>query len=285
MESNTAQILYLFTQKGECATIPVQQLPQINEVGEGIAFSDLSPLSGQEFIAAGLCLPSISSGYIFMVTAREQVKRVRMEDVPGVSSKPFTMMKIDDGDTLIAAFLTDGQQQMMLTTAQGQTIRFSEEEVRPMGLPAGGVRGVKLQNDDDRVVSAMLADDSQYVWTITDDGVAKISSCEEYPSQGRAGQGVITMRLPGGSKEVAAATIGKQDDNVIVMTSKGKPLYMRIGRAPQVPRGRKGGDIIISLKEDERVMSVVSYQAKLSSIENGTYAASEIVEESAELED
>ena len=270
MESNTAQILYLFTAKGECATIPVQQLPQIKEVGEGIAFSDLTPLTADDIITAGLCMPSMETGYIFMATAQAQVKRIRMEDMPGVSSKPFTVMNIDENDRLIAAFVTDNTQQIMLTTARGQAIRFSEDDVRPMGLPAGGVRGVKLQDDDDCVVGVVLPDDSQYIWTITDDGVAKISPCEEYPSQGRAGQGVITMRLPGGSKVVAAATIGRQDDNIIVMTSKGKPLYMRVGRAPQVPRGRKGGDIIISLRENEEVVGVVTYQPKILPIANGT---------------
>ena len=267
MHANTAQVLYLFTQRGECATIPVQQLPQINEVGEGIAFSGLSGLSADEFIAAGLCIPNMNDGYIFMATAKDQVKRIKLEDLPGVTTKPFTVMKVDDNDLLIAAFVTDGTQEVMLTTARGQTIRFVEEDVRPMGLPAGGVRGIKLKGDDDGIVGVTMADDTQYMWTITDDGIAKISPCSEYPTQGRAGQGVISMRLPADSKYVAAATIGRQDDNIIVMTSKGKPLYMRVGRAPQIPRGRKGGDIVISLREDEFVTGVVLYQPKLEPIE------------------
>jgi DNA gyrase subunit A len=267
MQSNTAQILYLFTQQGECATIPVQQLPQIKEVGEGTAFSDLTPLPANSFIAAGVCMPGSGSGYLFLATANEQVKRIKIEDLPGVSSKTFTVMNIDAGDKLIAALVTDGQQEIMMTTAQGQCIRFGEDEVRPMGLPAGGVRGIKLQEENDRVVGVNLADDTQYMWTITDDGVAKISPCSEYPSQGRAGQGVITMRLPNGSKGIAAAAIGRQDDNIVVITSKGKPLYMRVGRAPQVPRGRKGGDIIVSLGDDEAVTGVVVYQPKLQPIE------------------
>ncbi|MDQ7027624.1 MAG: DNA gyrase subunit A [Anaerolineae bacterium] len=266
LQSNTAQILYLFTQNGECATIPVQQLPQINEVGEGTSFSSLTPLASSDIIAAGICMPSMNQGYLLLATAKDQIKRIRLEDLPGVSSKPFTIMKIDDGDKLIAAFVTDGKQQVMLTTARGQCIRFDEDDVRPMGLPAGGVRGIKRKSDDDSVVGVTLADDSQYLWSITNDGIAKISSCDEYPTQGRAGQGVITMRLPSGSKEVAAVAIGRQDDTIIVMTSKGKPLYMRVGRAPLVPRGRKGGDIVITLHDDEFVTGVVVYQPKLEAI-------------------
>ncbi|MEO1291180.1 MAG: DNA gyrase subunit A, partial [Chloroflexota bacterium] len=220
MDSNTAQVVYLFTAKGNCATIPVQQLPQINEVGEGTSVSDLSSFDGSEEIISGICLPNIDTGYIFFATANDQVKRIRMEDLPGMSSQTFSVMNVDDDDRMIVALVTDGEQDVMLSTRNGQTIRFSEDDVRPMGLNAGGVRGIKLK-DDDKVVSVLLADDTQYIFSITDDGVAKISACEEYPTQGRAGQGVINMRLPKSSNYVAATAIGRQDDNIIVMSSKG----------------------------------------------------------------
>jgi DNA gyrase subunit A len=261
MASNTAQVLYLFTSSGESASIPVQQLPQINEVGEGTHFKDLIPLPETAEIVAGLCLPSMDFGYIFFTTAKEQVKRIRMEDLPGVSTKSFIVMNIEEGDRLIAAFVTSGSDQVMLLTASGQAIRFDENDVRPMGLPAGGVRGIKLdENGTDRIVAAFPVDDSAYIWSISNDGVAKISHATEYPVQGRAGQGVINMRLPKDSKEVSAAAIGKQDDNIVVMTSKSKPLYMRIGRAIQLKRGRPGGDFVLSLKDNEQVSGVVSYQ-------------------------
>jgi DNA gyrase subunit A len=272
MESNTAQILYLFTTKGECATVPVQQLPQINEIGEGTPFNELTTLSRKDEITAGLCLPLMENGYIFMATEQEQVKRIRMEDLPGMSMKTFSMMNVEEGDRLISVIVTSGKAQIMLTTAAGQAIRFNEDDIRPMGLAAGGVRGIKLKDENDRVVAAFIPDDNRYIWSISNDGVAKISPCEEYPSQGRAGQGVIAMRLPKGSKYVAAAAIGRQDDNIITMTNKGKPLYMRIGRAPQLKRGRNGGDIVLTLHDDEFVTGVINYQPRIippEPVENG----------------
>lgn len=260
MESNSAQVAYLFTATGDCATILVQQLPQINNVGEGIAFSDICTLNTDDEVVAGICLPNIETGYIFFATAKEQVKRIKIEDLPGMMSKTFSVMNIDDDDRLIGAMVTDGEQDIVLSTRNGQTIRFSEDDVRPMGLNAGGVRGIKLKGDDDRVVSTFLADDSQYVFSISNDGVAKISPCEEYPTQGRAGQGVINMRLPKSSEYVAASAIGRQDDNIIVMTTKGKPLYMRVGRADHLKRGRNGGDYVLSLRDNEVVAGIVSYQ-------------------------
>ena len=263
MESNTAQVAYLFTDKGDCATILVQQLPQINDVGEGISVSDISALTGDENIIAGICLPNIDTGYIFFATAKDQVKRIKIEDLPGMSSKLFSVMNVDDNDKLVAALLTDGEQSVMLSTRAGQTIRFDEDDVRPMGLNAGGVRGIKLK-DEDEVVSAFLGDDSQYVFSISDDGIAKMSACEEYPIKGRAGQGVINMRLPKDSEYVAATAIGRQDDNIIVMTNKGKPLYMRVGRAMHLTRGRNGGDFVLSMKDGEVVSHIVSYQPMIT---------------------
>lgn len=261
MESNTAQIAYLFTDKGDCATVLVQQLPQINEVGEGVAVTDISTLTSDDTIIAGICLPNMETGYVFFATAKDQVKRIKIEDLPGMSSKPFNVINIDEGDKLVSAMVTDGEQDIMLSTRAGQTIRFSEDDVRPMGLNAGGVRGIKLQGDDDEVVSAFLADDSRYIFSISDDGIAKLSACEEYPTKGRAGQGVINMRLPKDSTYVAATAIGRQDDNIIVMTSKGKPLYMRLGRAMHLKRGRNGGDFVLSMKDGEVVSHIVGYQS------------------------
>jgi DNA gyrase subunit A len=132
-------------------------------------------------------------------------------------------------------------------------------------LPSGGVRGVKLQGEGDGIVGAFPmpnnAQDNQWIWNITNDGIAKISRASEYPTQGRAGQGVISMRLPEMSAGVAAATVGHQNDNIIVLTSKNKPKYMRIGLAEEVTRGRSGyNEGVISLREGEEVTRVVTYQ-------------------------
>ncbi|MCS6835015.1 MAG: DNA gyrase subunit A [Anaerolineae bacterium] len=264
LQSSTLQTLYLVTTRGECATVPMQQLPQIADAEEGTPFSDLCPLRADDTIAAIVGLPmNASSGYLFMVTSGGDVKRSRLEDLPGVSAKPFTVMKVADDDQLLTAFVTFGEQEVILVTAQAQAIRFSEDDVRPTGLPSGGMRGIKLAAQRDRVVGAFAAVAGQYVWNITDDGIAKLSQVDEYPLQGRAGGGVITMRLPSSSREVGAATIGRQDDNIVVLTSKNKALCMRIGRAPIVKRGKAGGESVVALKPSEAVIGVVAYQPKL----------------------
>ena len=263
-ESSTSQILYLFTNKGNCATIPVQQLPQADEVADGMFFRDLCPLSADETVVSMISLPmNISTGYLVLATEQGQVKRIQIEDLPGAMSIAFVVMNVGDDDSLKRVLYTTGTNEIVLTTALAQTIRFSEVDVRPTGLPAGGMRGIKLVGQKDRVTGVFLADDSLYTFNISNDGIAKTSAMEEYPSQGRAGSGVITMRLPSGSLELAAATVGRLDDTMLVLTNKDKAKYMRLGLAETVKRGRAGGDFVISLRENEEVVAVVNYEPKI----------------------
>lgn len=265
--SSSAQTLYLITTQGQCATVPVQQLPQVNEAGDGTSFHDLCPLDKGDEVVALVALPlNPPEGYLFMATSDAQVKRLRLEDLPGMSAKAFTVMKVGDEGQLIGAMVTTGTQDVMLVTAQGQAIRFMEDDVRPTGLPSGGMRGIKLLGQRDRLVGAFIVKANQYVWNITDDGIAKISPIDEYPQQGRAGSGVISMRLPATSREMVAATIGRQDDNIIVLTEKNKPKYMRLGLAPILKRGRAGGESVIAMRDSDAVSAVTVYQDRIESV-------------------
>ncbi len=260
VQGTTAQTLYLFSSDGECATVPVQQLAQVEEPADGGAFSDLCGLPAGAAIVGLLSLPPVESGYLFMVSQMGQVKRVRMVDVPGMTSRVFTVMNVNGDDAMLRVFTTSGNDEVILTTDQAQSIRFKESEVRPTGLQAGGIRGIKLLGQRNRVVGANIAVAGQYVWTITDNGIAKISPVDEYPTQGRAGGGVITMRLSSTSREVAATAVGKKSDMIIVLSNKGKPKYMSIGVAEEAKRGRAGGKDVFSMsRKNEVVEMVVEY--------------------------
>ncbi len=262
LQGSTTHTLYLFTSDGLCATVPVQQLNQVDEFEQGTAFYDLCGLSADDEVVGILSLPSgVEYGYLFLATASAQVKRLRLADLPGMSSKPFPIMNVSAEDKLIKVLTTDGAREIILTTNEAQSIRFKESEVRPTGLQAGGMRGIKIASQRGRVIDASIAISGGYVWSITDDGIAKISACDDYPTQGRAGGGVIAMRLPKTSRELVAGTIGKANDMIIVLSNKGKPKYMSIGVAEEVKRGRAGGKDVFSMtRKDEAVFGVVNYQ-------------------------
>ena len=262
--STTAQIMYLFADDGSCATVPVQQIPQVENASDGMHFSDVTALSEKQKIVSFMCLPmELESGYLCFVTANGQVKRLQLMDLPGVMSHEFGLMKLAKGDRLVKVLYSSGADELMLTTASGYAIRFSEGDVRPTGISSGGVRGIRLAVKDDKVVAAFLADDRLYGWNITDSGIAKTSPMNEFPLQGRGGSGVFSMRLPMGSRQVVAATIGRLDDNIVVLTSKNKAKYMTVGLAKTQKRGRAGGNSVIALGEKESVVGAVEYRERI----------------------
>ena len=121
------------------------------------------------------------------------------------------------------------------------------------------MRGIKLGSQRDRVVGVGIADDTLHLWTITDDGVAKSSPMTEYPTQGRAGSGVVSMKLPKESQGIAAAVIGTLEDRIVVLTSKKHPKPVQLKKAPSGRRDKRG-DIVISLNEKEQVVSIIVAQ-------------------------
>ena len=264
LQGSTSQILYLFSASGLCASLPVQQLPAATEPGEGAFVHSLCPLDGEEDIVALVALPaSTGEGFLLLATTCGQVKRIRVQDLPGVTSNAFFVMKLAPKDTLLQVLHTDGNRDILLASAQSRAIRFDENEVRQTGLAAGGMRGIKLADRKDQLAGAMLVRDGLHVWSITDDGLAQSTPAVEIPRQGRGGQGVRLTRLPQGSRGLVAATVGRLDDNILTLTNRGKARYMRLGLAPRLKRGQPGSDYVITLRAREKVVAVVPFQRQV----------------------
>lgn len=277
LEATTSQIIYVFTTQGKCATIPVQQLPEAQEeASEGTAYYELCSLTNQDEVAAVLSLPSdLQSGYLFLAAENGDVKRIRVADVPGMTSNVFTVMNVGEDNRLIVAIPTNGGQEIILTTNQAQAIRFKEDEVRTTGLPAGGMRGIKMSGQRARVIAANIARDEDYMFTLTEDGVAKLSKLDEYPLQGRAGGGVITMRLPKTSREIVAAATGKLDERLILLSKRDKPKTIKLKEAKQIKRGVAGGDYVMSLNSNDMAAAVVTYQLLSTTLLQSTEAVTD----------
>jgi DNA gyrase subunit A len=276
LEANTQDILYLFMADGRAASLPVYQLPQARELGSGAHWADLTMFSRRDHLAAALIRPKQAvSGYLFLATLGGVVKRVRLEDVPGITSEPFLTVNVGDQDTLGWVCLTGGDDEVVLVTAGGQAIRFPEEQVRPMGLPAGGVLGIKLAGDTDGVVALAIARPDTLLWSITDNGLAKATPLDEYPTQGRYGQGVINMRLPDEAAEVVSAIIGKPDTQIVVTTSSGSTKKLKLketyvgGRAVK-PRS------LLSVGARNRVTGAVSVAARPEPVMASEFAAQQL---------
>ena len=244
LEANTQDILYLFAADGTAVSLPIYQLPQATELGEGTHWADMTGFSRRNHLAAAQVVPVEANGYLFLATMAGVVKRVELDDLPGITTEPFTVMNVSDDDALGWVRLTDGEREVVLATAMGQLIRFKEQQVRSMGLPAGGVMGIKLANEADGVVTLGVVEPEAYVWSITDNGLAKATKMSEYPTQGRHGQGVRNVKIPKDASEVVAAVICYESTDVLVTTGIGSTKKVKVAKGAVGSRAIKPRAVI-----------------------------------------
>ncbi len=221
---NTRDDLALFTASGEAAMVPLHQLPD----GQNTPVSNLTGLAGSQVLVSALVLPHPPEGedlpqtYLAMVTRGGRIKRVTLEDFKTAASRGVvTAMGVEEGDQLAWIEETGGQNELLLATRQGKAIRFSEEDVRPMGLSAAGVLAVKL-DEDDAVVGMGVVRDGAFVVTLTEQGYGKRVAIRGYPSQKRYGGGVQSVKLTSGTGPVGVAVVAAEGDDVVLTTSKGR---------------------------------------------------------------
>jgi len=257
LQANTRDVLYLCAENGECATAPVHSLPEAESPANGNPFWKVSSLSESDKLAALFTLPpkeSRPAGQFVLTCSRQgMVKKTDVAEIPGPSSKPFALVRINAGDRLGWVRLTNGRADILLATADGMAIRFSEEEVRPMGLAAAGVGGIKLGVRDE-VVGMELLPEKGEVLLVTSDGKAKRCAAALFPRQGRYGQGVIAWKLPR-TATLAGMAIGKPSSRVSLHLNKLAPKAMRFDEAPLQTRAASGKDVL-PIKAGVQVVAV-----------------------------
>ena len=257
LPATTTDLLYLLAADGTGTAVPVYQLPQATALGQGLHWTDLTPLRREHHLAAAIAVPAGAEGYLFLATVGGLVKRVALSDLPGVTGDLFTAINVPDDDSLGWAIVTGGQDEVILATATGQAIRFAESEVRPMGLAATGVMGVKLADELDGVVSLNKVVQAGYLWSITDNGLAKATALSDYPVQGRYGQGVINLRLPDGAAEVVTAVVCQQNERLLITTAFGVTAQFTLAETAVGGRSSRPRPLFI-VSERNRITGVLA---------------------------
>ncbi len=250
---NTRDTLYVVTTQGQAAGIPVHTLPEAEKPSQGTLFSKLTPLQAKDKIGAVFALPykrkQEEDWYVVTVTAESMVKKSHINDLPGPTAEPFTLVKVNDGDCLVDVRLSNGESDIFLATKQGMSIRFSETDVRPMGLVAAGVNGMKLAKGDGVIGFEILPSDDE-VFLLTSTGRAKRVAPKDFPVQGRYGKGVIAWRLPQNT-ELVGMTVGKGTLRVTIHLNEYAPKSARLDEAPlQTRSAARGGKVVEPKKGD-----------------------------------
>jgi DNA gyrase subunit A len=269
------------TLKGRAASAPVFSLPEKEDPTEGTPFSSVSALDPNARVVAVVAVspevakraadadaankdgaangngdaPALAGAYILLGTANGMVKKTSAGELPGASSQVFSIINVAEDDAVVGARLTNGTDEILLITALGRAIRFKEEEVRAMGLVAGGVMGIKPGERDDKVVGIEVAQPKAEVFMITDLGMGKRTPMKEYPTQGRYGVGVTAATLAG-KQRIAGFVVGQPTDRLTVLTSKGGGKALKLDAAGRRGRATRGSTIV-KLKAGETVTGVV----------------------------
>jgi len=260
VKASTTDTVYFVSKSGRAAAVAAHIIPQAERLTQGTMFYKVSPLTENDSLAAVFALPSRKTALpeetcVITTTRFGMIKKSLVSELPGPSSQAFVLVRVNEGDRLISVGLTDGKtKDILLATAQGMAIRFKEDDVRPMGLVAAGVNGMKL-DDKDEVVGVEILPSEGEVFLITNDGKAKRVGEKDFPIQGRYGKGVIAWDLPA-KVRLAGIVADKPNHMATIHLTKGAPKSTRLDAAGVRKRAATKGDVVVEVKLGEEVVSV-----------------------------
>src|SRR5713101_3714191 len=264
--ASTHAYLLFFTNLGKVHWLKVHEIPEGGRQAKGKAMVNLLSLGESERVAT--CVPVrdfAAGGHVLFVTKQGKVKKTELEAYSHPRAGGIQAISLDDSDEVIKTRRTDGQREVMIATKLGMIIRFSEEEVRPMGRGASGVRGIDVEAED-AVIGADVVQEGVTILTVTERGFGKRTPLDEYRLQGRAGKGIIDIKTGGRNGNVVAMLQVREGDDILVITTKGKMIRLHADEITSQGRNTMGVRII-DLDADDQVGNLARVEAEQASPE------------------
>src|SRR5438874_3001218 len=251
--ANTHDYILCFSNRGRVYWLKVYNVPQGSRASRGKPIVNLVPLIENEKITAILPVKEWNHGqFVFMATANGTVKKTPLSDFSRPRPSGIIAVDLDEGDRLIGAALTDGKHDIMLFSSGGKAVRFDENDVRPMGRGAHGVRGMMLEKGQ-RVISLLVAEDeTQSVLTATENGYGKRTPIVEHTRHGRGTKGMIAIQQTARNGKVVASTLVRPDDEVMLISTGGVLIRMPVKSIREMSRSTQGVTLI-NLGEGEKL--------------------------------
>ncbi len=251
--ANTHDYILCFSNRGRCYWLKVYEVPQGSRISRGKPIVNMFPLDEGEKINAILPVKEFAEDrYVFMATSLGTVKKTPLSDFSNPRKAGIIAVALDDGDFLIGAQLTSGSNDIMLVSDAGKAVWFDEEDVRPMGRPARGVRGMKLQKDQ-TVLSLLVAhDDAETVLVATENGFGKRTALADFRHSGRGTQGVKAIADSARNGKVVAAKLVSDEDEIMLITTGGVLIRTRVKEIRELGRATQGVTLI-SLDDGEKL--------------------------------
>jgi DNA gyrase subunit A len=247
--ANTHDYLLCFSNRGRLYWLKVWEVPAGSRGSRGRPIVNMFPLQEGEKITVVLALTGDNRSfpadhYVFMSTRMGTVKKTALDEFSNPRKAGIIAVDLDDGDFLIGAALTDGEHDVMLFSDGGKAVRFDENDVRPMGRNARGVRGMMLDETQSVIAMLVAEDEQQSVLTATENGYGKRTSITEYTRHGRGTKGMIAIQQSERNGKVVAATLVHTDDEIMLITDKGVLVRTRVSEIREMGRATQGVTLI-----------------------------------------
>jgi DNA gyrase subunit A len=251
--ANTHDHILCFSNRGRVYSVKVYEVPQGSRNSRGRPIINIFPLQEGEKITVVLPVKEFSADkFVFMGTALGTVKKTPLEAFGRVLRKGIIAVGLDDGDYLIGAAITDGQHDVMLFSDSGKAVRFDENDVRPMGREARGVRGMQLEDGQNVIALLVAGDEQQSVLTATENGFGKRTPISEYTRHGRGTKGMIAIQTSERNGKVVAATLVDHEAQIMLITNTGVLIRTRVSEIREMGRATQGVTLI-SLDEGTKL--------------------------------
>ncbi len=265
--ASTHAYLMPITTRGKLYWLKVHEIPAASRTARGKPIINVVQIGEGEKLASILVTRGFEDGrFVFFVTRKGVVKRTDLNAFSNVRSAGIIALGVDDGDSLVAVFITDGSKDVLLSTAQGMSIRFPESEVRSMGRQAYGVKGITLDPGDE-VVGADVVEPGTTILTVTENGYGKRTEEAEYRVQGRGGKGIIDIKTTERNGNVVGLAQVKDRDEVMLVTNGGMLIRIKVHDISVIGRNTQGVRLISLESAGEKVSSISKLPE--SSEENG----------------
>lgn len=262
--ASTHDYLLFFTDSGKVYSIKVHQIPEAGRLAKGKAIVNLLQLNRDERVTAVLPVSVFSDDkYVVMATIKGVIKKTPLNVYDSIRTGGIIGILLDEGDKLGSVRITSGNQEILLSTHNGMSIRINEEEVRTIGRVGRGVKGIDL-DDDDFVVGMEIVQDNSSILTVTERGYGKRTDLSEYRMQGRGGKGILTIKVTQKNGKAVSAIQVTEDDEIMILTSAGMIIRMKARDISIIGRNTQGVKLI-NIEDSDKVVGVV----KLAEREDG----------------
>lgn len=253
--TSTHRDLLFFSDRGRVYRLRAYEIPDAGRTAKGVNIINLLPLAQDEKIKDVLSLKDMSGdGYLIMTTKQGIIKKTQLKEYGNIRKNGLIAINLRDDDELLKVKLTHGDAEIIMVTKHGYSIRFNEQDVRPMGRSASGVKAVTLR-DNDIAVAMDIIESDQELLVVSEEGYGKRTKVEEYPTQNRGGKGIKTYKVTEKTGEVVSARVCKDGDELMLINSSGVAIRINVGDISVTSRNAMGVRLMRT-NEEQRIVAM-----------------------------